>query len=47
MFGHDIDKRATVSGKIRRVELRQAEATRVYGTTPQNEFREDDFPEIR
>jgi acetyl-CoA synthetase len=35
----------TISGKIRRVELRQAEADRA-GTRPGNEFREEDFPEL-
>ena len=36
----------TVSGKIRRVELRQAEAARVNGVMSPDEFREDDFPEL-
>jgi acetyl-CoA synthetase len=36
----------TVSGKIRRVELRQAEAARINGAIPKDEFREDDFPEL-
>jgi acetyl-CoA synthetase len=34
----------TVSGKIRRVELRRAEAARLDGTIPRDEFREEDFP---
>jgi acetyl-CoA synthetase len=37
----------TISGKIRRVELRQAEAARVaQGTRAAGEFREEDFPEL-
>lgn len=36
----------TISGKIRRVELRTAEATQTPGTRPPNEFREEDFPEL-
>jgi acetyl-CoA synthetase len=36
----------TISGKIRRVELRSAEAKRAPGARPQNEFREEDFPEL-
>ncbi|HKW76401.1 MAG TPA: AMP-binding protein [Terriglobales bacterium] len=36
----------TISGKIRRVELRTAEAKRPPGARPQNEFREEDFPEL-
>jgi acetyl-CoA synthetase len=32
----------TISGKIRRVELRQAEATRA-GQRPSGEYREEDF----
>jgi acetyl-CoA synthetase len=37
----------TISGKIRRVELRQAEAERaVQGTRAAGEFREEDFPEL-
>jgi acetyl-CoA synthetase len=37
----------TISGKIRRVELRQAEADRaVHGGRPSGEFREEDFPEL-
>ncbi len=35
----------TISGKIRRVELRRAEASRT--ARPACEFREDDFPELR
>ncbi len=38
----------TISGKIRRVELRSAEAARQGGTTrAEREFWEDDFPELR
>jgi acetyl-CoA synthetase len=37
----------TISGKIRRVELRQAEEARVaQGTRGEAEFREEDFPEL-
>jgi acetyl-CoA synthetase len=37
----------TVSGKIRRVELRQAEAGRNEDVALVGEFREEDFPELR
>jgi len=38
----------TISGKIRRVELRQTEETRAAaGTREPSEFREEDFPELR
>jgi acetyl-CoA synthetase len=38
----------TISGKIRRVELRQQEEARAkQGERPQTEFREEDFPELR
>jgi acetyl-CoA synthetase len=38
----------TISGKIRRVELRQAEeASAASGTRGTGEFREEDFPELR
>ncbi len=38
----------TISGKIRRVELRQAEEARARaGTREEAEFREEDFPELR
>jgi len=38
----------TISGKIRRVELRQAEdALAKSATRPQGEFREEDFPELQ
>ena len=38
----------TISGKIRRVELRQAEAERAKaGERAPAEFREEDFPELR
>jgi acetyl-CoA synthetase len=37
----------TISGKIRRVELREAEQMKVAsGKKPVLEFREDDFPEL-
>jgi acetyl-CoA synthetase len=37
----------TISGKIRRVELRQAEEAHVAkGTRAAGEFREEDFPEL-
>jgi len=37
----------TISGKIRRVELRQAEEVRAaQGTRAEREFREEDFPEL-
>ena len=37
----------TISGKIRRVELRQAEEAHVaHGTRAAGEFREEDFPEL-
>jgi acetyl-CoA synthetase len=38
----------TISGKIRRVELRQAEEARAKaGQRGGGEFREEDFPELR
>lgn len=38
----------TISGKIRRVELRQREAANVQsGRRPEFEFREEDFPELQ
>ncbi|MGH7088147.1 MAG: AMP-binding enzyme, partial [Stellaceae bacterium] len=38
----------TISGKIRRVELRAAEAARhAAGEHDPHEFREEDFPELR
>jgi acetyl-CoA synthetase len=36
----------TISGKIRRVELRQRE-TEVAGNRPAGEYRDDDFPELK
>lgn len=36
----------TISGKIRRVELRQREGS-VQGTRPDLEFRDDDFPDLK
>ena len=37
----------TISGKIRRVELRKSEEARDPEIRPEFEFREDDFPELR
>ncbi|MEP7739596.1 AMP-binding protein [Nocardioides sp. 31GB23] len=37
----------TISGKIRRVDLRGREEEAVTGTTEVNEWREDQFPELR
>ncbi len=38
----------TISGKIRRVELRQTEERLAKdGTRPPDEFREEDFPELK
>ena len=38
----------TISGKIRRVELRRTEEDRAAaGTREADEFREEDFPELR
>ena len=43
---YDLPK--TISGKIRRVELRQTEEKRfAAGTREVKEFREEDFPELR
>jgi acetyl-CoA synthetase len=43
---YDLPK--TISGKIRRVELRQLEEKRfAAGTRGEAEFREEDFPELR
>ncbi len=43
---YDLPK--TISGKIRRVELRQTEQQRfAAGTRGAAEFREEDFPELR
>jgi acetyl-CoA synthetase len=42
-----VDLPKTVSGKIRRVELRQAEAGRNEAVALAGEFREEDFPELR
>jgi acetyl-CoA synthetase len=36
----------TISGKIRRVELRKAEASRDSASRPESEFREEDFSEL-
>jgi acetyl-CoA synthetase len=42
-----VDLPKTVSGKIRRVELRQAETARDENIALAGEFREEDFPELR
>jgi acetyl-CoA synthetase len=43
-----IDLPKTISGKIRRVQLRTAEAERVtQGSRTESEFREEDFPELK
>jgi acetyl-CoA synthetase len=41
-----VDLPKTISGKIRRVQLRTAEAERSPGAKPAQEFREEDFPEL-
>jgi acetyl-CoA synthetase len=42
-----IDLPKTISGKIRRVQLRTAEAERAIGPRADGEFREEDFPELK
>jgi acetyl-CoA synthetase len=42
-----VDLPKTISGKIRRVQLRTAEAERAVGTKSLNEFGEEDFPELK
>jgi acetyl-CoA synthetase len=42
-----VDLPKTISGKIRRVELRTAEAVKAPGKPAENEFREEDFEELR
>ncbi len=42
-----VDLPKTISGKIRRVQLRTAEAERAPGSRAQEEFREEDFPELK
>lgn len=42
-----IDLPKTVSGKIRRAELRCSEAGKSGDSSYSSEFREDDFPELR
>ncbi len=42
-----VDLPKTISGKIRRVQLRTAEAEKAVGTKAQNEFREEDFGELK
>jgi acetyl-CoA synthetase len=41
-----VDLPKTISGKIRRVDLRTAEAERVSQQKRETEFREEDFPEL-
>jgi acetyl-CoA synthetase len=41
-----VDLPKTISGKIRRVQLRTAEAERAKSPQRQEEFREEDFPEL-
>jgi acetyl-CoA synthetase len=41
-----VDLPKTISGKIRRVQLRAAEAERRVQEKPQSEFREEEFPEL-
>jgi acetyl-CoA synthetase len=41
-----VDLPKTISGKIRRVQLRTVEAERSPGAKPAQEFREEDFPEL-
>jgi acetyl-CoA synthetase len=42
-----VDLPKTISGKIRRVQLRSAEAERKTSDRPATEFREEDFPELQ
>jgi acetyl-CoA synthetase len=42
-----VDLPKTISGKIRRVQLRTAEAEKASGAKAENEFREEDFPELK
>jgi acetyl-CoA synthetase len=42
-----VDLPKTISGKIRRVQLRTAEAEKASGAKSPNEFREEDFPELK
>ncbi|HET9284376.1 MAG TPA: AMP-binding protein [Candidatus Angelobacter sp.] len=42
-----VDLPKTISGKIRRVQLRTAEAGRTAENQPKAEFREEDFPELK
>jgi acetyl-CoA synthetase len=42
-----VDLPKTISGKIRRVQLRKAEAEKTPETKSPNEFREEDFPELK
>src|SRR5579859_4398417 len=42
-----VDLPKTISGKIRRVQLRTAESEKPIGTRAAEEFREEDFPELK
>ena len=42
-----VDLPKTISGKIRRVQLRSAEAERKPGDKPMTEYQEEDFPELQ
>jgi acetyl-CoA synthetase len=42
-----VDLPKTISGKIRRVQLRTAEAERAQSAQRREEFREEDFPELK
>ena len=42
-----VDLPKTISGKIRRVQLRTVEAERAQSAQRQEEFREEDFPELK
>jgi len=44
-FVHELPK--TISGKIRRVEMRTAENTRQEGSRAEHEYFEDDFPALK
>jgi len=42
-----VDLPKTISGKIRRVQLRTAEAERAQNAQAREEFREEDFGELK
>jgi len=42
-----VDLPKTISGKIRRVQLRTAEAQRAAGSQSKEEFREEDFADLK